>query len=237
MVQYDHFAELGSENVAEQFDELEYYKELYEKEMEFSNRLNEKIGTSITMLSIIGSGHVLLVSEIFPMVCPFNIWNWISIFLLGASLIAFGFTLVCFRDAYSGYTYGHFPIEEMAPTIACGRQRNMDDNATQTIRNRLSNQYRDGAIHNRKENIRKSKNHYRLNKMIMISFVVLAILFVLWFSVFKSNVYQTSQPQEYQMPTESPLISKAPEPEEIPLLSSPTLAPAATQYVDVSDDP
>lgn len=225
--------------MADQFDELSYYKELYEKEMEFSNRLNEKIGTSITMLSIIGSGHVLLVSEMFPMVWPFNMWNWIAVIFVGLSIIAFAVTLVKFRNAYSKYTYLHFPIDGMKPTIERGRTMDMNDEASEEIRRRLTNQYRDCAIHNREVNVTKSENHYFLNRAIMVSFVVLAIIFVLWFALLKSNVTQTQQQPELKVQIQYPERSKedAPADQQNSPLPFPAVAPVATQYVDFPDDP
>lgn len=225
--------------MSDQFDVLAYYKELYEKEMEFSNRLNEKIGTSITMLSIIGSGHVLLVSEMFPMVWPFNVWNWIAITFVGLSIIAFVITLVKFRNAYSKYTYGHFPIAKMDATIEHGRQMDMNDEASKEIRRRLTNQYRDGAIHNRKVNIRKSKNHYLLNRTIMVAFVALAVTFVLWFALLKSNVTQIQQQPELKVQLQYQERSKEDAPADSQNFPLPVPSPAlaATQYVDTYDDP
>ncbi len=41
-------------------DELEEYKELYYKEIEYTKRLNSKINTCMTFLTIIGSGVILV---------------------------------------------------------------------------------------------------------------------------------------------------------------------------------
>lgn len=45
-------------------DELENYKELYYKEIEYTERLNSKINTCITFLTIIGSGLILVWSQL-----------------------------------------------------------------------------------------------------------------------------------------------------------------------------
>ena len=45
-------------------DDLEEYKELYYKEIEYTERLNSRINTCITCLTILGSGVILLWSQL-----------------------------------------------------------------------------------------------------------------------------------------------------------------------------
>lgn len=45
-------------------DELEEYKELYYKEIEYTERLNSKINMCMTFLTIIGSGVILVWSQL-----------------------------------------------------------------------------------------------------------------------------------------------------------------------------
>lgn len=170
------------------FDLLLYYKELYEKEVELSDRLNTKTSNTITLLTILGSGYVLLIAEIFPIVTPMNAFSVIVLFLCAANLVAFVTTLWKFWRAYTGFKYDCFPIDGMEPTITKAIEHGMDEESRLVIRRRLIALYREGAINNRKLNLGKSERQRSLNKTIAISMLLVVVTFLMWFVFLKYAV-------------------------------------------------
>lgn len=171
------------------FDAAEYYKDLYEKEIEFSEQLNGKIGNSITLLTVIGSGHILLLSNIFPLKLPSSISSIIFLILWGISAMLFVWAVFRFILAYSKYTYARFPIESMGraidQTINYYQKRWRRDEADTYINKMLAERYRNDAIANRRENVRKNRNHRLLSIAIILAFLSLAVSFVFWIMALK----------------------------------------------------
>lgn len=170
------------------FDLLLYYKELYEKEVELSDRLNTKTSNAITLLTILGSGYVLLIAEIFPIVTPMNVFSVIVLSLCAANLVAFVVTLWKFWRAYTGFKYNYFPIDGMESTMTKAIERGMDKESRSVIRKRLIALYREGAINNRKLNLGKSERQRSLSKTIAISMLLVVATFLLWFVFLKYAV-------------------------------------------------
>ena len=173
---------------SDEFDLLSYYKDLYEKEVAFSERLNSKLPNAITLLTIIGSGHVLLIAEMFPMQCPLTVHKLIALLLCALSGGVFLTTLFKFKGAYSGFQYCYFPIQEMEKTIKFAEQQGMGAPEVCVINKRLVALYREGAIHNRNTNREKSEKQLELNGMIVLSFCVLMIIFIAWFIYLKDQI-------------------------------------------------
>lgn len=90
--------------MSDQFDVLAYYKELYEKEIEFADRLNNKTANSLAILTIIGSGHALLVSDIYSLVSPLTDIGLIITLLCLASGILFMKQCITFGKRIAGLT-------------------------------------------------------------------------------------------------------------------------------------
>lgn len=162
-----------------EFDALTYYENLYYKEIEFSDRLNQKCGNSIALLTVIGSGQALNASELLPIKCPLTNWDIIVTSLWVISILCFVDALFAFKSAYSGYKYMYFPIQGMSLTIDVAEKRGMGEEENKVIRDRLINLYKDAAINNRKSNLEKSQAHRRLNKAIIFAFVAVAVVFAL----------------------------------------------------------
>ena len=59
-------------------DELEEYKELYYKEIEYTERLNSKINTCMTFLTIIGSGVILVWSQLGKVSPSIYFWLYLG---------------------------------------------------------------------------------------------------------------------------------------------------------------
>lgn len=136
-------------------DLLEEYKELYYKEIEHSERLNNKISTCITFLTILGSAQVLLWSQLKKF--PFNISTIVYLLFCVASLVLFGICLYNFVHTFSGYKYNYFPIKDFAEAtkttyeIAGGDSVNKK-RADNHIYNMYCERFVNDAINNRKCN-------------------------------------------------------------------------------------
>lgn len=91
---------------------LEEYKDLYYKEVEFNDRLNNKITTCITFLTVLGSALILLWTQ-------FKNYNfcWYTILYLIFCIVDTMIFFICikmFIKSYSGYKRPNFPIIEIA---------------------------------------------------------------------------------------------------------------------------
>lgn len=92
-------------------DALEEYKELYYKEIEYTERLNSKINTCMTFLTIIGSGVILVWLQLCKV--SLGIYFWIYLILCIMSSVSFITSIIFFYKAYSGYEIHYYPIQEM----------------------------------------------------------------------------------------------------------------------------
>ena len=91
---------------------LEEYKDLYYKEVEFNDRLNNKITTCITFLTVLGSALILLWTQFKN----YNLcWYTVIYFMICmVNTIMFGICIKMFIKSYSGYKRPNFPIRESA---------------------------------------------------------------------------------------------------------------------------
>ena len=141
-------------------DELEEYKELYYKEIEYTERLNSKINTCMTFLTIIGSVGILVWSQLNNVFS--GIYFWIYLILCIMSSVSFIICLIFFYKSYSGYEIHYYPIKEMA--IASNETYKLVDNgqikkrqAEKHVRNMMAERYLNDAIHNGEQNRLKNK--------------------------------------------------------------------------------
>ena len=93
-------------------DVLEEYKELYYKEIEYTERLNSKINICITFLTIIGSGVMLVWSKIESVYTCKYFWVYLSLCI--TSSVLFSLCIIFFYRTYYGYKINYYPIKEMA---------------------------------------------------------------------------------------------------------------------------
>lgn len=168
---------------------LQEYKELYYKELEYSERLSGKINTCITFLTILGSAQVLLWSQF---IC-FSIEFYTLIYLIfcACSTIVFIICLYKFYKSYSGYKIAYLPIKEMAIAITTTYQMTDEANiekANVHVNNMLCESFINQAIHNREVNFVKNKNNKSLSSFICIAFVITILSYT--FSV-GINYYET----------------------------------------------
>ena len=161
-------------------DLLQEYKELYYKEIEHSERLNNKIGTTITFLTILGSAQVLLWTQFKTF--EFAIYSIIYLILCIISLCSFVVSAYHFFKSYSNYSYSYFPIDEMAnATIQtyeiAGSDKKEIKRANKHIYNMYCERFLNDAITNRQVNISKNNNHRKLTQVICVSFIITVLTF------------------------------------------------------------
>lgn len=158
-------------------DLLQEYKELYNHEMSFCDRLNAKISNALAILTIIGTGEAIVWKD-----CLGDGFNIILFVLCIISLQCFIYTMYRFYKAYSNYTYGYYPIKEtkdfVNTTYKIGEEKNKDIKIIEEhIQKILRDNYIKAASINREQNLKKSKAHRLLNKWMIISIITVFICY------------------------------------------------------------
>lgn len=156
---------------------LQEYKELYNHEINFSDRLNSKISNALVIITIIGTGETIVWKD-----CLENKFNIIFFILCLISLQCFIFTIYKFYKAYSNYSYGYYPIKETEEfvnlTFKIGKQKQKtDDIIEKHIQNKLRDNYIKAASINREQNLKKSNAHRMLSKWMIISIITIFICY------------------------------------------------------------
>jgi hypothetical protein len=158
-------------------DLLSEYKELYHKSIEHSDRLSNKINTTMTQLAAISTGNVFIWREYFT-----TSINTTYLLLCFTSFLALITTLFLFYRAYSGYTYAYFPTKDMSVKVQ--QVKNIAKNSQvkscevdTRINGMFTRTYLKCAIINTTENMIKTKRHKILSLFLVISFLSLAIAF------------------------------------------------------------
>lgn len=157
---------------------LQEYKELYYKEMEFNDRLDSKITTCITFLTILGSALILLWTQIKH----FKLTWYTGVYLAFCIIVTVMF-VVCigmFFRTYTGYKIRYFSIK----TNAIQNTKTLNsvapeqkDNAYNIIEQSMAERFINDAIHNRELNTIKNNRHRKLIIMIMATFIVTFITY------------------------------------------------------------
>ncbi len=159
-------------------DLLQEYKELYYKEIEFSDRLNNKITTCITLLTILGSALILLWTQIKN----YELFWYTGVYLVFCVIVTIMFfiCIVMFFRTYSGYKTQVFPIKSYAiqnTNVLNAVSPDQKENANKLLELKMAERFINDAIHNRELNTIKNNRHRNLIKMIMATFVLTFITF------------------------------------------------------------
>lgn len=159
---------------------LEEYKELYYKEIEYSESLNNKIGTTITFLTILGSAQILLWTKIKE----FQLYWYTGVYLILCciSTILFLICIGIFIKTYSGHKTQKFPIRDVAihnSNVLNNVSEDQEELAKKNIEICMAARFINDAIHNRKVNIIKNDRHRMLIKLLLIAFVTTFITFAI----------------------------------------------------------
>lgn len=158
-------------------DLLNEYKELYYHELDFCDRLNNKINNTIAIITIIGGGEIIVWKDCFSK--NFNLLYFIICIL---SFQCFIITLFKFYKSYSGYKYAYYPISgtktAIDNTYKIIKNKNKDKSiADSHIAKILSSNFIEAAIINRNQNILKANAHRKLNKWMIITSISIFVAF------------------------------------------------------------
>lgn len=165
-------------------DLLQEYKELYYKEIEFNDRLNNKITTCITFLTILGSAQLLLWTQVKNFELLWYTGVYFTICLI--STILFCVCIGLFFRTYSGYKTQLFPIKAIAmenTKILNQIPPEQKEAAKEVLKIKMAERFINDAIHNRELNTTKNNRHRTLIKTIMATFIVTFIAFVINVSI------------------------------------------------------
>lgn len=181
-------------------DLLQEYKDLYYKEIEFNDRLNNKITTCITFLTVLGSGLIFLWSQIKN----YKAYWYMGVYFVFCISVTIMF-LICifmFFKAYSGYNRPTFPIKSTAiqnANVLAMVQSEQKDEATEILGEAMAIRFINDAIENRKLNTIKSNRHKKLIQMIMGTFLVMFITFAINIAIeyYEIKTLQTNTQKGY----------------------------------------
>lgn len=140
-------------------DILQEYKELYYKEIEFKDTMNNKIGTSITFLTVLSTGHMFMWDIMIELQVVIHIIPILFLLLEIVSVFFTGVSMYNFYRAYFKYNYHLVSVREIKNTIESNNnliryytKKEIDE---ANIR-MMSSTFSKYAIINREENIRKN---------------------------------------------------------------------------------
>lgn len=164
-------------------DLLQEYKDLYYKELETKNELNGKMGTSLTLLTIIATGHFFIWDNMVELSIVFHIIPILFLLLEVTAIISSLCSCYYFYKTYYKYDYRFVSIEKLKKSV----DRNLSLFSTYTKKqiwkanvDMFCDSFYENAVHNRKLNITKSKNQLNLNICMIISFILLGLTYVMW---------------------------------------------------------
>lgn len=169
---------------------LEEYKELYYKEIEYSDRLNNKISTCITFLTILGSALILLWTQFKN----YQLLWYTGVYLVFCLVTTVMFCICIFKffRTYSGYKTQYFPIKDIASQnarVLNSVPEDQKENANEVLKLAMAERFINDAIHNRKLNVEKNNRHRNLIQMLMITFIMIFISFAINISI---DYYETN---------------------------------------------
>lgn len=180
---------------------LEEYKDLYYKEVEFNDRLNSKITTCITFLTILGSALILLWTQIKN----YELFWYTGVYLVFCIVdtVMFVICIRMFVKSYSGYKRPNFPIKEIAiqnMRVLNSVPQEQQDNIMVFLENVMAQRFINDAIKNRELNNIKSNRHNKMIKMITATFIVTFISFAINISIdYYENKFVNNNIQQVQI--------------------------------------
>lgn len=144
---------------------------MYYKEIEFNDKLNNKITTCITFLTVLGSALIYLWTQIKE----YNSCWYTCIYFIFCILNTAMF-IVCifmFFKTYSGYDRPTFPIKAIAiqnTNVLNSVKLHQREQANKLLEQKMAERFINDAIKNRELNVIKNKKHYYLIRLIMATF-------------------------------------------------------------------
>ncbi|MBC5745863.1 hypothetical protein FMM74_020495 [Lachnospiraceae bacterium MD308] len=163
---------------------LQEYKELYYKEIEFSERLNNKISTCITFLTILGSALIFLWTRLKEYKMLWYTGIYIAFCIITS--ILFCICVIAFFITYSGYKTQMFPIKDYAlqnMRVLNSVKTEQKQDAYILLEQKMAERFINDAIHNRKLNVTKNNRHRLLIQIIMSTFIFIFLTFSIGVSI------------------------------------------------------
>ncbi len=166
---------------------------MYYKEIEFNDRLNNKITTCITFLTVLGSALIYLWTQIKD----YNSCWYTCIYFIFCILntVMFIVCIFMFFKTYSGYDRPTFPIKAIAiqnTNVLNSVKPEQREQANKLLEQKMAERFINDAIKNRELNVIKNKKHYYLIRLIMATFLVAFITFAINVSI---NYYESKHVQ------------------------------------------
>lgn len=160
-------------------DKIEDYKEIYYKELERAECLKNKISTSLTLLTVIGSALIYIFNNVIKYSVGFEFLPSLVAFCTCICFILFIIEGVLFIKAHTS-TYKYFPIKgfhEFEEQCENDSWENANEKA-KYIEDTKKDLYFRASVHNRVANNRKVDTLNLLYKFIIINLGVLLLTYV-----------------------------------------------------------
>ena len=199
---------------------LDEYKELYYKEIETTDRLNNKIGTHTTFLTVIATAEILLWKDVFTLDKVW--WIWIYIILNSLSLLTFTICAYYFYKSYTGYKYLYINPQETKKFIDKATEYALENDISEEKTNKYISDmflrsFSKFGIENHHLNIQKNKYQYKFTKWMCISFLIIAIAYSFWIVVVNPYNINNESEKTYKIQIERRAVSMPDNENEFPI--------------------
>lgn len=151
----------------------------YEAELEHTDKLNGKLSTHLSFLTLLGSANILLLNNLLKFVNK-------SVFKVNLTcciicIICFCFSLVFFIMAYHNYKIGYINIRDNALFIQqIIKLKNLEEiKKEKYFEEAINQQYINAAIKNREQNVKKANTQRKFIYILTFSFVIVGLVFLI----------------------------------------------------------
>lgn len=168
------------------------YKELYYKEIEYKDAMNNKIGTSLTLLTILCTGQTFIIGILTDLNLVFKIIPIIFFLFELVSAVLTLITLYYFLKTYYKNSYYLISIKEIKEKLSYNASlinfyvENEIEEANCIF---LKNYFIDKAIQNREQNLIKNKYQMKLSAYMTLAVFSLIITYIFWILLIKNFTY------------------------------------------------
>lgn len=170
------------------------FKELYYKELEHSDRINSKIPLIISFLTVLASAEIFFLKELVKNTA-FDKWYYIVFLIMCTiSVIMYIYSIIYFRKTYYVCEYHYIPIKDVNEyfnTVFKSNKETKEDKLNSWNENMMKRLYTNFAIWNQEQNYKKQVNHQIMINWIIRTFILVAILFVIWVICWSNLVTET----------------------------------------------
>lgn len=164
-------------------DLLQEYKDLYYKEIEFKESMSGKIGTSITFLTILSTGHMFMWDIMTNLNFIFHIIPLIFLAIEILSVFYTGLSMYNFYKSYFKYNYNLVSAQHIKEKLDKNNSLSSKFSSQEISKanyEMLCNTYLIYTNMNRNENMRKNKCQIRLNSSIIKAIITLILSYIMW---------------------------------------------------------